>query len=306
MKHKKTLIISSAVFLLMIFLGCVSFFSWINAGDDNELPFSVEAKLFYLADVASGNGAPLSASCDGSPWAVNNGCYLVPVSLCYPNSGSCGPASMSQQCTDMWGSNTCWHGDGAKFVEYTPCADIPCPPVCGNSVVESGEQCDTGGARGACPATCSLSCTTNTCITSYLLTVNKSGNGTVSSSPAGISCPADCTEPYSSGATVTLTATAGSGYYFSGWSGCDSPSGSQCIMLMSSAKTVSVTFTLSPVCTNDCSASGQTQCSGSNIQTCGNYDADVCLEWGGSSACACGCGGGICSTCDDSWKEVAP
>jgi len=36
-------------------------------------------------------------------------------------------------------------------------------PVCGNGVVESGEQCDAGGSNGACPAACSASCTTNSC-----------------------------------------------------------------------------------------------------------------------------------------------
>ena len=35
--------------------------------------------------------------------------------------------------------------------------------VCGNGVKESGEQCDAGGANGPCPATCSTSCTTNSC-----------------------------------------------------------------------------------------------------------------------------------------------
>lgn len=34
--------------------------------------------------------------------------------------------------------------------------------VCGNGVVESGEQCDSG-SNGVCPATCSASCTTNSC-----------------------------------------------------------------------------------------------------------------------------------------------
>ena len=35
--------------------------------------------------------------------------------------------------------------------------------VCGNGAVESGEQCDAGGSNGSCPATCSVSCTTNSC-----------------------------------------------------------------------------------------------------------------------------------------------
>lgn len=34
---------------------------------------------------------------------------------------------------------------------------------CGNGIVESGEQCDAGGSNGTCPATCSISCTNNSC-----------------------------------------------------------------------------------------------------------------------------------------------
>ena len=41
----------------------------------------------------------------------------------------------------------------------------PCTACCGNSRVDAGlgEQCDTGGARGVCPAACSTNCTTNAC-----------------------------------------------------------------------------------------------------------------------------------------------
>jgi len=38
-------------------------------------------------------------------------------------------------------------------------------------------------------------------------------------------------------------------------------------------------------CTNECSSSGATTCSGSIKQTCGNYDADSCLEWGNNLDC---------------------
>ena len=37
-------------------------------------------------------------------------------------------------------------------------------------------------------------------------------------------------------------------------------------------------------CTNECS-SGQTRCNGNIKQTCGNYDADACLEWGNDFDC---------------------
>jgi List-Bact-rpt repeat protein len=53
------------------------------------------------------------------------------------------------------------------------------------------------------------------------LTVVKGGTGTgsVTSSPAGISCGTDCFESYAGGSVVTLTAAATSGSTFSGWSG---------------------------------------------------------------------------------------
>jgi hypothetical protein len=37
------------------------------------------------------------------------------------------------------------------------------PAVCGDRIVQTSEQCDLGAANGACPATCSAGCTTNTC-----------------------------------------------------------------------------------------------------------------------------------------------
>ena len=55
----------------------------------------------------------------------------------------------------------------------------------------------------------------------YGLTVAKtgSGGGSVGSSPAGITCGADCDESYVGGTVVTLTPTPASGSVFAGWSG---------------------------------------------------------------------------------------
>jgi len=48
-----------------------------------------------------------------------------------------------------------------------------------------------------------------------------------------------------------------------------------------------------PVCDDECSP-GQTRCNGSAVQTCGNFDGDACLEFGGDQTCTCGCSGGAC------------
>jgi len=50
------------------------------------------------------------------------------------------------------------------------------------------------------------------------------GQGTVTSSPSGISCGATCKAEYLEGTKVVLTASASSGSAFEGWTGCDTPS----------------------------------------------------------------------------------
>jgi len=97
---------------------------------------------------------------------------------------------------------------------------------------------------GCCPSGCTSS-NDNDCTApvTYTLSVSKTGSGTVSSTPAGINCGTDCSENYASGTSVSLTATANSGYMFSGWGGACSGTGS-CAVSMTSAKTVSATFTL--------------------------------------------------------------
>ena len=63
---------------------------------------------------------------------------------------------------------------------------------------------------------------------SHLLEVALIGQGSVTSTPAGIDCPAGaCVALYSHGTVVTLTAIAGDGYAFDGWHGHDDCSDGQ-------------------------------------------------------------------------------
>ncbi len=78
------------------------------------------------------------------------------------------------------------------------------------------------------------------------LTVAREGDGTVTSSPAGIDCGADCNEAYAPGAVVTLTADPAPGYVFSGWSGaCEGTD--VCELELTAAASVTATFSLWPV-----------------------------------------------------------
>jgi len=82
-----------------------------------------------------------------------------------------------------------------------------------------------------------------TALQSFTLTVGKegTGSGTVSSTPAGISCGTDCSASYPSGTSITLTATPAPGSIFSGWSGACTGSGT-CTLTMTANTTVTATF----------------------------------------------------------------
>ena len=76
---------------------------------------------------------------------------------------------------------------------------------------------------------------------SFLLTVSKTGSGTVTSDRTGINCGSDCSESYTAGTVVTLTATANRNARFLGWGGACSGTGT-CTVTMNAARSVTATF----------------------------------------------------------------
>jgi hypothetical protein len=75
----------------------------------------------------------------------------------------------------------------------------------------------------------------------YFLNVTLSGNGGVTSNPMGIDCGTNCSESYSDGTSVSLTATPDSGYQLTSWSG-DCVGAGSCNIVMSQARNVTATF----------------------------------------------------------------
>ncbi len=90
----------------------------------------------------------------------------------------------------------------------------------------------------------------------FLLTISKTGNGTVSSDPSGIDCGLDCTEIYAENTIITLTAAPEPGSSFTGWTGGDCTGTGDCILTMNSAKNVFAAFEISTVPTNDADNDG--------------------------------------------------
>jgi hypothetical protein len=98
------------------------------------------------------------------------------------------------------GSNISTYTDASLASSTTYCYRVNAFNTAGNSAY-TNEICGT------------------TLAASFTLTLNRSGNGTVTSSPAGINCGSDCTEVYTGGTVVSLSAAPVSGSTFANWSG---------------------------------------------------------------------------------------
>jgi phospholipase C len=79
--------------------------------------------------------------------------------------------------------------------------------------------------------------------TIYTLTVQLAGtaSGTVTSNPAGISCPSTCSASFNSGTVVQLTASPAAGAFFAGWSGACSGTAT-CSLTLNADASVTATF----------------------------------------------------------------
>jgi uncharacterized repeat protein (TIGR01451 family) len=93
------------------------------------------------------------------------------------------------------------------------------------------------GGSGSASATTGASCSGVT------VTKAGTGSGTVTSSPAGITCGASCSGQFASGTPMTLSATPAVGSNFTGWSGAGCAGAGVCTFVLNGAKTVTATFT---------------------------------------------------------------
>lgn len=126
------------------------------------------------------------------------------------------------------------------------------------------------------------------CLGFSVLTVTKTGTGagtgivTATSPAGGISCGADCSEPYTNGTQVTLSASGPTGTNFTGWSGGCTGSTTPCTLTLTSATTVTANFTAPPTLTVVKAGTGSGTITGTGI-SCGTSGTGDCTELYGSS-----------------------
>ena len=196
-----------------------------NGDDLAYQAFTVTAPIFQkLSTTKSGTGKGYIESTDDK---IINDCSFD--SLCYGASICACPGTKT--------SNT--------FLKNKS-VTLRATPVAGSAF---------SGWSGACSgtnSTCTVMMNADKSVTAtftaanYLLTVNKSGSGTgsVTSSPSGINCGSTCSANYTSGTSITLTATPNSGSTFSSWGGDCTVANNTCTFSLTSAKNITANFAI--------------------------------------------------------------
>ncbi len=142
----------------------------------------------------------------------------------------------------------CTSNCGAVFAANTA-VTLTATPAAGQSFA---------GWSGACTGSAS-SCTVNVdqartvgasfqaiTGTNFALNVAVSGNGSVTSNPAGISCGSTCSANFAAGTGVTLTATPAAGQVFSSWGGACAGAQPTCALQLTQVRAAQAVFTTAP------------------------------------------------------------
>jgi M6 family metalloprotease-like protein len=235
-----------------------------GSGTVTSNPAGISCGFLCSARYASGTSVTLTATpASGSSFAGWSGACTGTSSCVTTMSGARSvTATFNTSAGTSYTLSVAKAGTGSGTVTSNP-AGISCGATCSVSYASGTSVTLTATpASGSIFAGWSGACTgTGSCVTTmsaarsvtatfdtsagtgYTLTVTKAGtgNGTVTSNPAGINCGVTCSASYASGISVTLTATAPLGSTFTGWSGACTGTGS-CVTTMSAARSVTATF----------------------------------------------------------------
>ena len=230
-------------------------------------------------DVVSGSTCRVSVIAARS---VNANFGLIPEALTATmnGTGNGGLAATGLTCTGATCTGTYNYGDsvtitataatGSGFTNWTGCDSVGAAAKINAAKVGSAKvtavkvsaaksaalkkgspAAIAGKTAGATTSTCTVSMTAAKNVTATFTldtetltaTMAGTGSGTLTATGSGIACTGfTCTGTYNYGDSVTITAAAATGSTFTGWTGCDSTSGTTCTVSMISNKSVTATF----------------------------------------------------------------
>ena len=233
-------------------------FTVVGYSSDSRILLSVDGTQDSLTADLMMNGSLLTATSQVSLVAAIGGCRI--------NNGSCGSVTTrysSPAVLDIASSTYVLSilNAGNGTIASSP-SGINCGSTCSASFSSGASVMLTAtpnsgyifsGWSGACSGTgaCAVTMNSSQSVTATFtrvpttLSVVKVGNGSITSTPAGINCGSTCSFAYPQGSSVSLTASPDIGYSFSGWSGACSGSGA-CTVTTNSSQSVTATFTALP------------------------------------------------------------
>ncbi|MFH1810296.1 MAG: right-handed parallel beta-helix repeat-containing protein [Pseudomonadota bacterium] len=215
-------------------------------------------------------------------------------------------STCSDECAD--GETTCF-GDAVRTCgafDSDSCRDFSMPVTCGQGLVCQG---------GACTSFCEDECSSagvNECVGNGVRSCgNYDADGCLEWGPiTGCQAPQFCTAGVCSVTCTHECDSVGQALCVTGGVAmCGEFDGDPCRDLSTptpcpAGYACGSGGLCSATCTNDCALGTPPRCGtdGFSLETCGNFDGDVCSEWGGAITCPGGatCTGGSCDTpCTD-------
>ncbi len=208
------------------------------------------------------------------------------------------------------GWRQCGNWDTDDCLEWSTVTDCPtgqtCDPATGQCVVACTDECNQAGDRRCIPEPTEEgyeicgNYDADTCLEWGQRTLCPSGE-TCDSATA--TCSSDCTDDCNEGQRIC----DGNGYRVCGYYDADPCLDWSGITNCASYETCNPDNGRCEIsCSDECPSQGDKRCSTDGYDTCGDYDIDPCLEWGGHVACPSGykCDGGACvEDCQDECTE---
>ncbi len=212
----------------------------------NQLPldiaFAPSGALFFTSETA---GTTPTGSVDAFTLPLDN----LAVTLAGPGSGEVTSTPVGTPI-----GIACGEGNAACAANFHDATTVTltATAAAGNTFVGwSGPGATAGGCSTTAPCAVPLSGNQDSTITAIfetvpaaaVLTVSVVNNGTITSTPSGISCGSTCTASFGFGEVVTLTATPAAGNVFAGWNGGGCTGVQACVLTLATATTtVSASF----------------------------------------------------------------